>query len=130
VVLRPRSPDSEIARQREFRAAQLVQQRGQTRCGGRTSAFPPRPCTVTSIRTGTPLNGTDSAGVARLAREGVAEFYADLLPAQPARACLIVGDVTLAEARGSAGRFGGWEAAIVPAFRARPPAAGAGRSVT
>src|SRR5439155_493126 len=72
VVLRPSFADSEIARQRELRAAQLVQQRDE-------------PVTVASIAFpaivygrghpyGHPLNGTDSA-TARLARDGVAEFY-------------------------------------------------------
>ncbi len=118
VVLRPSFADSEIARQRELRAAQLVQQRDE-------------PVTVASIAFpaivygrghpyGHPLNGTDSA-TARLARDGVAEFYRTYYRPNGAR-LLIVGDVTLAEARRlAAARFGGWERGDVPAFPSPPP---------
>ena len=118
VVLRPSFADSEIARQRELRAAQLVQQRDE-------------PVTVASIAFpaivygrghpyGHPLNGTDSA-TARLARDGVAAFYRTYYRPNGAR-LLIVGDVTLAEARRlAAARFGGWERGDVPAFPSPPP---------
>ncbi|PYP79311.1 MAG: hypothetical protein DMD25_05425 [Gemmatimonadetes bacterium] len=118
VVLRPSFADSEIARQRELRAAQLVQQRDE-------------PVTVASIAFpaivygrghpyGHPLNGTDSA-TARLARDGVAEFYRTYYRPNGAW-LLIVGDVTLAEARRlAAARFGGWERGDVPAFPNPPP---------
>jgi len=118
VVLRPSFADSEIARQRELRAAQLVQQRDE-------------PVTVASIAFpaivygrghpyGHPLNGTDSA-TARLARDGVAEFYRTYYRPNGAR-LLIVGDVTLAEARRlAAARFGAWERGDVPAFPSPPP---------
>ena len=118
VVLRPSFADSEIARQRELRAAQLVQQRDE-------------PVTVASIAFpaivygrghpyGHPLNGTDSA-TARLARDGVAEFYGTYYRPNGAR-LLIVGDVTLADARRlAAARFGGWERGDVPAFPSPPP---------
>ena len=120
VVLRPSFADSEIARQRELRAAQLVQQRDE-------------PVTVASIAFpaivygrghpyGHPLNGTDSA-TARLARDGVAEFYRTYYRPNGAW-LLIVGDVTLAEARRlAAARFGGWERGDVPAFPSPPPPA-------
>jgi predicted Zn-dependent peptidase len=117
VVLRPALADSEIARQRELRAAQLVQQRDE-------------PVAVANIAFpaivyggehpyGHPLNGTDSA-TARLAREHVAEFYRTYYRPNGAR-LLIVGDVTLAEARRLvAARFGGWERGDVPAFPSPP----------
>src|SRR2546422_1108788 len=123
VVLRPSFADSEIARQRELRAAQLVQQRDEP-VAVANIAFP----AIVYGREhpyGHPLNGTDSA-TARLARERVAEFYQTYYRPNDAR-LLIVGDVTLAEARRlAAARFGGWERGDVPAFPsppAPPPAA-------
>jgi zinc protease len=106
VVLRPSFADSEVARQRQLRTAQLVQQRDE-------------PVTVANVAFpaivygrehpyGHPLNGTDSA-TARLAREGVAAFYRTFYRPHGARV-LIVGDVTLADARRLvAARFGAWE---------------------
>jgi len=127
VVLRPAFADSEIARQRELRAAQLVQQRDEP-VSVANIAFP----AIVYGREhpyGHPLNGTDSA-TARLARESVAEFYRTYYRPNGAR-ILVVGDVTLAEARRLiAARFGGWERADVPAFpspAAAPP--GAARTV-
>ena len=72
VVLRPAFADSEIARQRGLRAAQLVQQRDEP-VAVANIAFP---AIVFGHEHpyGHPLNGTDSA-TARLAREGVAAFY-------------------------------------------------------
>jgi predicted Zn-dependent peptidase len=123
VVLRPSFADSEIVRQRELRAAQLVQQRDEPVAVANV-AFP----AIVYGREhpyGHPLNGTDSA-TARLARERVAEFYRTYYRPNGAR-LLIVGDVTLAEARRlAAARFGGWERGDVPAFPsppAPPPAA-------
>ena len=117
VVLRPAFADSEIARQRELRAAQLVQQRDEPVAVANV-AFP----AIVYGREhpyGHPLNGTDSA-VARLTREGVAEFYRTYYRPNGAR-LLIVGDVTLAEARRLvAARFGGWERGDVPAFPSPP----------
>ena len=127
VVLRPAFADSEIARQRELRAAQLVQQRDEP-VSVANIAFP----AIVYGREhpyGHPLNGTDSA-TARLARESVAEFYRTYYRPNGAR-ILVVGDVTLAEARRLiAARFGGWERGDVPAFpspAAAPP--GAARTV-
>ncbi|HMH81737.1 MAG TPA: pitrilysin family protein [Gemmatimonadales bacterium] len=126
VVLRPSFADSEVARQRQLRAAQLVQQRDE-------------PVTVANVAFpaivygrghpyGHPVNGTDSA-TARLARDGVAEFYRTYYRPNGARV-LIVGDVTLAEARRLvAARFGGWERGDVPAFPSAPAPPGAPRTV-
>ena len=123
VVLRPAFADSEIARQRELRAAQLVQQRDEP-VSVANIAFP----AIVYGREhpyGHPLNGTDSA-TARLARASVAEFYRTNYRPNGAR-ILIVGDVTLAQARRLiAARFGGWERGDVPAFpspAAAPPTA-------
>ena len=127
VVLRPAFADSEIARQRELRGAQLVQQRDEP-VSVANIAFP----AIVYGREhpyGHPLNGTDSA-TARLARESVAEFYRTYYRPNGAR-ILVVGDVTLAEARRLiAARFGGWERGDVPAFPSpaiAPP--GAARTV-
>jgi len=123
VVLRPAFADSEIARQRELRAAQLVQQRDEP-VSVANIAFP----AIVYGREhpyGHPLNGTDSA-TARLARASVAEFYRTNYRPNGAR-ILVVGDVTLAQARRLiAARFGGWERGDVPAFpspAAAPPTA-------
>ncbi|HEX9487588.1 MAG TPA: pitrilysin family protein [Gemmatimonadales bacterium] len=123
VVLRPAFADSEIARQRELRGAQLVQQRDEP-VSVANIAFP----AIVYGREhpyGHPLNGTDSA-TARLARESVAEFYRTYYRPNGAR-ILVVGDVTLAQARQLiAARFGGWERGDVPAFpspAAAPPTA-------
>ena len=123
VVLRPAFADSEIARQRQLRAAQLVQQRDEP-VSVANIAFP----AIVYGREhpyGHPLNGTDSA-TARLARDGVAEFYRTYYRPNGAR-ILVVGDVTLAEARRLiAARFGGWERGDVPVFpspAAAPPTA-------
>jgi len=127
VVLRPTFADSEIARQRELRAAQLVQQRDEPVAVANV-AFP----AIVYGREhpyGHPLNGTDSA-TARLARERVAEFYRAYYRPNGA-GLLIVGDVTLAEARRLvATRFGDWERGDVPAFPSPPvPPPAAARTV-
>src|SRR5213083_2383429 len=127
VVLRPSFADSEIARQRELRAAQLVQQRDEP-VAVANIAFP----AIVYGREhpyGHPLNGTDSA-TARLAREPVTEFYRTYYRPNGAR-LLIVGDVTLVEVRRlAAARFGGWERGEVPAFPSPPaPAPAATRTV-
>src|SRR5439155_370831 len=126
VVLRPSFADSEVARQRQLRAAQLVQQRDE-------------PVAVANVvfpaivygpehPYGHPLNGTDSA-TARLARERVAEFYRSYYRPNGGR-ILVVGDVTLAEARRLVtARFGGWERGDVPAFPSAPAPASAARTV-
>jgi zinc protease len=117
VVLRPSFADSEVVRQRQLRAAQLVQQRDEPVAVANV-AFP----AIVYGREhpyGHPLNGTDSA-TARLAREGVAEFYGTHYRPKGARV-LIVGDVTLAAARRLvAARFGAWEGGDVPVFPSAP----------
>ncbi len=126
VLLRPTFPDSEVMRQRELRAAQLLQQRDE-------------PVAVANVvfpavvygpghPYGHPLNGTDGA-TAALTRDRVTQFYrAAYRPG--ATYLLIVGDVTLGEARRLvAARFGAWERADVPAPPSAPAPALAPRAV-
>jgi len=126
VVLRPSFPDSEVARQRELRGAQLVQQRDE-------------PVAVANIAFpaivygpghpyGHPLNGTDAA-TAALTRDRVAAFYRSYYRPNAAR-MLIVGDITLAQARGLlAARFGAWEQGDVPGLAGGSAPAPATRAV-
>jgi len=126
VVLRPTFSDSEVARQRELRGAQLVQQRDE-------------PVAVASVAFpaivygpahpyGHPLNGTDAA-TAALTRDRVAEFYRAYYRPNAAR-MLMVGDITLAQARGLvATRFGAWERGDVPEVAGGSAAAPAARAV-
>ena len=121
VVLRPTFADSEVVRQRELRRAELVQQRDQ-------------PTTIAAVAFqaivygaghpyGHPINGND-ASVAGLARDRVTQFYGAHYRPNAAR-ILMVGDVTLAEARAlTAARFGSWQQVDIPAF---PTAAGPAR---
>src|SRR6266700_5320393 len=126
VVLRPTFPDSEVARQRELRGAQLVQQRDEPVAVANV-AFPAI-VYGPDHPYGHPLNGTDSA-TARLARERVGEFYRSYYRPNGAR-LLIVGDVTLAEARRlAAARVGGWERGEVPAFPSPPAPPAAARTL-
>jgi zinc protease len=118
VVLRPAFSDSEVNRQRELRGAQLVQQRDEPVAVANV-AFPAIVFGAAHPY-GHPLNGTDAA-TAALARPRVVEFYRTYYRPEAARV-LIVGDISLAEARRLvAARFGAWEQAPVPAF----PTAGA-----
>src|SRR5207247_1548673 len=116
----------ETDRQREPRAAQLVQQRDEP-VAVANIAFP----AIVYGREhpyGHPLNGTDST-TARLAREPVTEFYRTYYRPNGAR-LLIVGDVTLAEVRRlAAARFGGWERGDVPAFPSPPAPPAAARTL-
>ncbi|HEV8304861.1 MAG TPA: pitrilysin family protein [Gemmatimonadales bacterium] len=122
VVLRPTFADSEVTRQRELRRTQLIQQRDE-------------PVQVANVAFpaivygwahpyGRPLSGTD-ASVGGLAQARVAEFYRTFYRPNGAR-LLVVGDVTLAEARQLiAARFGAWARAEAPApapVSAPPPA--------
>ena len=111
VVLRPTFSDSEVARQRELRGAQLVQQRDEPVAVANV-AFP----AIVYGRGhpyGHPLNGTDAA-TAALTRDRVVAFYRAYYRPNAAR-ILVVGDITLAEARALlVGRFGTWQQGDVP----------------
>ena len=111
VVLRPSFSDSEVARQRELRRAQLVQQRDEPVAVANV-AFPAI-VYGPGHPYGHPLNGTDGATTA-LTRDRVAGFYRSYYRPNDAR-ILMVGDITLAEARGLvAARFGAWQQGDVP----------------
>ncbi|HVH11284.1 MAG TPA: pitrilysin family protein [Gemmatimonadales bacterium] len=126
VVLRPTFPDSEIARQRELRRAQLVQQRDEPVAVANV-AFPAIVFGA-GHPYGHPLNGTDAATGA-LARERVTAFYGAYYRPNAARV-LVVGDITLAEARRLVtARFGGWERGDVPALTVPAPADAAARAL-
>src|SRR5207247_2007288 len=123
VLLRPTFPDSEVARQRELRRAQIVQL-ADNPVAIAGIAFP----AIVYGRShpyGRPLNGTE-ASTASLNRDRVAAFYGAAYRPNVAR-ILVTGDVTLAEARRLlTARFGGWErgpAAALPEAAAPPPAA-------
>ena len=111
VVLRPTFSDSEVARQRELRGAQLVQQRDEPVAVANV-AFPAI-VYGPAHPYGHPLNGTDAA-TAALTRDRVAGFYRAYYRPNGARV-LMVGDITLAQARGLvAARFGAWQQGDVP----------------
>lgn len=105
VVLRPTFPDSEVARQRELRRAQILQQ-GDNPVAIAAIAFP----AIVYGRAhpyGRPLAGTEASTTA-LTRDRVAAFYAAYYRPGVAR-IIVVGDVTLTEARRLiAARFGAW----------------------
>lgn len=111
VVLRPTFPDSEVARQRELRRAQILQQ-GDNPVAIASIAFP----AIVYGRAhpyGRPLAGTE-ASTAALTRERVAGFYQAFYRPGVAR-ILVVGDVTLTEARRLVvARFGAWQPGDVP----------------
>src|SRR3989442_4481424 len=95
VVLRPTFADSEVARQRELRRAQIVQL-ADNPVAMAGIAFP----AIVYGRShpyGRPLNGTE-ASTASLGRDRVAEFYRATYRPNAAR-ILVTGDVTLAQAR-------------------------------
>ena len=122
VVLRPAFPDSEVARQRGLRQASLLQLRDQpVPMAG--VAFPAIVFGV-SHPYGRPLGGNDSSTL-RLTRGRVKSFY-DAYYRPNVAQLLIVGDVTLAEARRLAEqRFGMWQRATVvvaPTATATAPA--------
>ena len=120
VVLRPTFPDSEISRQRDLRRTQIMQQRDQPVVMANL-AFP-AVVFGSAHPYGRPLNGTE-ASTEELARDRVARFYEGYYRPNDAR-LLIVGDVTLADARRLIGeRFGGWARAdVAVASPAAPPA--------
>ena len=122
VVLRPTFPDTEIARQRDLRRAQILQARDQ-------------PVVMANLAFaaivfgdahpyGRAQNGTE-ASTASLGRDRVLQFYQAWYRPNTAR-MLIVGDIALREAtRLVAARFGGWTRAEVgiPAETSAPVAA-------
>ena len=126
VVLRPTFPDSEVARQRDLRRAQILQQQDQPVAMANIAfaaiVFGP------SHPYGRPISGTE-ASTAALSRDRVVDFYRSYYRPNGAR-LLVVGDVTLEEARQLvAARWGSWarvDAAPVP--EATPPA-GAARTI-
>ena len=123
VVLRPTFSDSEVARQRALRSAQLVQQRDEPVAVANV-AFPAIVFGA-GHPYGHPVNGTDAA-TAALSRERVAAFYRAYYRPNAARV-LVVGDIGPADARRLiAARFGAWQRGDVPEVAggvAAPPAA-------
>jgi zinc protease len=113
VVLRPEFPDSEIARQRDLRRTGILQLRDQP-----TAQAPIAFNAIvygTAHPYGSPIGGTE-ASTALLSRERVRGFYDTFYRANSAR-ILIVGDVSLAEARTLvAARFGAWARGAVPSL--------------
>jgi len=126
VVLRPTFADSEVARQRELRRAQIVQL-ADNPVAMAGIAFP----AIVYGRAhpyGRPLNGTE-ASTAALSRDRVAEFYRAAYRPNAAR-LLVVGDVTLVEVRRLlAARLGAWEQGPVPAVPEATPPVPAARTV-
>jgi len=126
VVLRPAFADSEVARQRELRRAQIVQ-------------LADNPVAIAGIAFsaivygrshpyGRPLNGTETS-TASLSRDRVAEFYRATYRPNAARV-LITGDVTLAEVRRLlTARLGGWERGPVATLAEAAAPAAAARTV-
>jgi zinc protease len=120
IVLRPAFADSEITRQRDLRRTGLLQLRDQPTAQA--------PIAFNAIVYGTdhpygwPAGGTE-ASTAALTRERVGDFYRTYYRPNNARV-LVVGDITLPEARAMlARRFGAWERGAVPALLSpRPPA--------
>jgi len=126
VVLRPTFPDSEIARQRDLRRSQILQQRDQP-VAMASIAFSAIVYGATHPY-GRPLNGTE-VSTAALNRDRVAQFYQAYYRPNNARV-LVVGDVTLPEARELlARRFGGWAAGDVPAVEEMAAPAAAPRTI-
>jgi predicted Zn-dependent peptidase len=126
IVLRPTFPDTEVARQRDLRRAQILQARDQP-VAMANLAFAAIVFGTTHPY-GRPPNGTETS-TAALSRDRVLQFYQTWYRPNTAR-MLIVGDITLAEAqRLVAARFGGWARGDVsaPAVAAAP--AGAVRTI-
>jgi predicted Zn-dependent peptidase len=120
VALRPNFKSADIARERDLRLAQIVQQRDQPN-GMATLAFG-----AIVFPTGhpyhRPLNG-DSAATARLDSATVRGFYARTF--RPDQSELVItGDITLPEARTEiTRRFGGWiQNRMMPPRAPTPPA--------
>ena len=125
VALRPTFADSEVARQRELRRTAILQLRDQPNAQS--------PLAFNAIVYGEdhpyawPTGGTE-ASTAALDRARVEQFYRTWYRPNNAR-MLVVGDITLAEARRLiTERFGRWERAAVPALPAPPAPAGGSRT--
>ena len=126
VVLRPTFPDTEIARQRDLRRAQILQARDQP-VAMANLAFAAIVFGSTHPY-GRPPNGTDTS-TAALNRDRVLRFYQTYYRPNAAR-LLIVGDITLTEAlRLVRARFGGWARGEVAPPAAAAPPAGAARTI-
>lgn len=127
VVLRPTFADSEIARQRDLRRTQILQQHDQP-VAMAGLAFPALVFGA-QYPYGRPLAGTE-VSTALLDRARVAQFYQTYYRPQNAK-LLVVGDITLAEAQTLAtARFGAWERGATPAAPApAAPVAPAARSI-
>ncbi len=113
VALRPTFPDSEVTRQRDLRRTGILQLRDQP-----TAQSPLAFNAIVygaSHPYGWPANGTE-ASTAALSRAKVQGFYDTYYRPNNAK-LIIVGDVTLAEARQlAASRFGAWQRGNVPAL--------------
>lgn len=120
VALRPTFPDSEIARQRELRRTHLLQLRDQP------TAIAPQAFSAVLYGEAHPYgraaSGTD-ASTELLTRANVSAFYSRYYRPSNAR-ILVVGDMTLAEARALVEpRFGSWpDSAVPPLENTAPPA--------
>ena len=126
VVLRPTFPDSEIARERQQRRTNILQYRDNPVTQA-TLAFS---AIVYGMQHpyGRPLNGT-AASTELLSAARVRAFYGQYYRPNNAR-LLIVGDVTLAEARRMIGaRFGAWQRGAIPPLPAATPPAPVARAI-
>ncbi len=119
VSLEPSFHSADVARERELRLAEILQERDQPEAVA-SHAF-----SAVVFPIGHPYHeplGGDSAATAALDSAGVRAFYAETF--RPDRASIIVsGDITLAEATAAITRaFGGWRAAAgtTPAPTAAP----------
>lgn len=117
VALRPTFPDSEIARQRELRKTGLLQLRDQP------ASMAPLAFNAVLFGAGHPYGrpaGGNDESTGQLDAARVRDFYSRLYRPGNAR-ILVVGDVTVAEARRLVeSKFGGWPGADVPALPATP----------
>jgi predicted Zn-dependent peptidase len=125
VVLRPTFPDSEVARQRDLRLTGILQLRDNPTAQA--------PLAWNAIVYGAdhpyawPQNGTEASSRA-LTRDAVQGFYDTYFRPNNAR-ILLVGDITLAEARGLVqDRFGAWTRGDVPALTSADAPAPASRT--
>jgi predicted Zn-dependent peptidase len=121
VALRPTFPDSEVTRQRELRRSAILQLRDQPTAQA--------PIAFNAIVYGDhpygwPTGGNE-ASTAALSRQRALEFWRTYYRPGNAR-LLVVGDITMAEARRLLGEaFGGWQRADTPPLpdAEAPPAA-------